>query len=800
MLDSTGKILYRPPSFICLLVTHPMSYEPLHHKYRPQTFKDLVGQEAIANTLINAIKLEKIAPAYLFTGPRGTGKTSSARILAKSLNCLAFKQPTADPCGQCEVCRAIALGNALDVIEIDAASNTGVDNIREIIERSRFAPVQSRYKVYAIDECHMLSTAAFNALLKTLEEPPPQVVFILATTDPQRVLSTIISRCQRFDYRRIRLEAMVEHLQYIAEREKIAITTEALTLNAQIANGGLRDAESLLDQLSLFPEEITVDKIWDLVGAVPERDLLALLKAIRLQDVEDIVVKCRNLLDRGREPLVLLQNLAGFYLNLLIAKTSPKGRDLVAVTETCWEQLSTEAHSWQFADILSGQQHLKEAEVQIKNTTQPRLWLEITLLGLLNKTAAPPKIGKQSANLTPQNTRQSATATNFTAPQEEADRPSTRSPQDSVVPIQDRSVNRISPTETKISEKPVTTSTEPVPSPTSKEKAIASNGDTAIRASENNSTADNTAIWQQVIECIHPPMTQALLRQQCHLISLSDSAAIVGISSAPLHKMNQGKVPNIETAFAKVCGRTIKVTLEIAGLPDRAKKNSNLARNPNLHRGNSHSAIANEPVNSSAKTIESSPTPQVALDDSAVEKSPIANSPQAIEPIHSVTEERELIQKSARSEKQTVTQEEVVVQNSKGDRSIESSSAENSSLIANADDFERAVELIAQKFAGEIVEFKDSFSSVDSSTKVTEAILESKSATDNSPSSPTKSEISEGVSTGIHTKQYPLGHFDISSTNPEHPESSIDSPTVKAQKVVIRRESVPDYDDDDVPF
>ena len=361
-----------------------MAYEPLHHKYRPQTFGDLVGQEAIANTLVNAIEQEKIATAYLFTGPRGTGKTSSARILAKSLNCLASPKPTATPCGKCAVCQAIAAGTALDVIEIDAASNTGVDNIREIIERARFAPVQSRYKVYVIDECHMLSTAAFNALLKTLEEPPPQVVFILATTDPQRVLATIISRCQRFDYRRIPLQEMTSHLEYIAAEEKIAIAKPALTLVAQIANGGLRDAESLLDQLSLFPETVTVDRVWDLVGAVPEQDLLGLIGAIRSKNIEHILEKCRNLLDRGKEPLVVLQNLASFYLNLLIAKTSPQRNDLVAVTETCWQELQAEAVHWQMGAILQGQQQLKDAEVQLKNTTQPRLWLEVTLLGLVS--------------------------------------------------------------------------------------------------------------------------------------------------------------------------------------------------------------------------------------------------------------------------------------------------------------------------------------------------------------------------------------------------------------------------------
>ncbi|MFL0780929.1 MAG: DNA polymerase III subunit gamma/tau, partial [Prochlorococcus sp.] len=256
------------------------AYQPLHHKYRPQRFDQLVGQEAIAATLSHALLSKRIAPAYLFSGPRGTGKTSSARILARSLNCIGSEEPTPEPCGECELCKTIAAGTALDVIEIDAASNTGVDNIRELIERSRFAPVQARWKVYVIDECHMLSTAAFNALLKTLEEPPPRVVFVLATTDPQRVLPTILSRCQRFDFRRIPLQALEGHLSWIAEQEQIQIKPEALHVVAQRAQGGLRDAESLLDQLSLLPPPIEANAVWELLGAVPEQELLQLATAL----------------------------------------------------------------------------------------------------------------------------------------------------------------------------------------------------------------------------------------------------------------------------------------------------------------------------------------------------------------------------------------------------------------------------------------------------------------------------------------------------------------------------------------
>lgn len=522
-----------------------MSYQPLHHKYRPQTFTDLVGQEAIATTLTHALQQQRIAPAYLFTGARGTGKTSSARILAKSLNCQASETPTEHPCGLCEVCRSIAGGSALDVIEIDAASNTGVDNIRELIERAQFAPVQCRYKVYVIDECHMLSSAAFNALLKTLEEPPDRVVFVLATTDPQRVLPTIISRCQRFDFRRIPLEAMVRHLRAIADKEAIAISDEAITLVAQLSQGGLRDAESLLDQLSLLAGEVSAEKVWDLVGSVPERDLLTLLEAIAQDNPETLLDSTRRLMDRGREPMIVLQNLASFYRDLLIAKTAPDRGDLVALTPPTWEKLCSFAQSLDTATILAGQQHLRSCELQLKSTTQPRLWLEVTLMGLL--PSALPQARETRIEPTPRAERKPAVPVR---PAEIAPPVAPPDPPPVSVPAPQPAAG--APAE------PAPRSAEPPPS---------------IPVSQEAPAAELTQIWQQVIDKIVPYSTQVMVRQQCHLLALQEQEARIGVTTQPLFKMAQGKIPNIEAAFTAVFGTKIRVSLEVAALePGRLAK------------------------------------------------------------------------------------------------------------------------------------------------------------------------------------------------------------------------------------
>lgn len=633
-----------------------MAYEPLHHKYRPQTFADLVGQEAIATTLTNAIVSQRIAPAYLFAGPRGTGKTSSARILTKSLNCLSSERPTPTPCGKCEVCRAIARGSALDAIEIDAASNTGVDHIRDLIERAQFAPVQCRYKVYAIDECHMLSTAAFNALLKTLEEPPEQVIFILATTDPQRVLPTIISRCQRFDFRRIPLESMVAHLKYIANRENIEINDEAITLVAQIANGGLRDAQSLLDQLSLLSGKITPDRVWDLVGSVAERDLLKLLGAIASDSAEAVLEQCRHLMNRGREPLVILQNLANFYLNLLIAKTAPNRPDMVAATSSTWQQLCQEAQRWELDAILRGQQHLKDSEAQLKNTTQPRLWLEVTLLGLLPSAYRREiSVGGQAPIIN------SEVAFSRRATQ-----------------LQPSASNSMATTPSKpLQEKPRSQL------PTSAPQAI----DSPAAPVPVADSISQTQIWQALLERLQI-FTQALLRSHCHLISLDENVAWIGVKNERLLGLARDKLTEIEAAFQAVCHYRIKVHFQVAA-PMAPESHSEALSNPDAGMGrkengeNRHSSSST--ANESSKIIESQPISQ-----------PTAAQPkkrsqqQSLSPVRS----EQSINNNGRKETQP------------GSLGISQSLAiENGSTLefSGEDALQKAAESLAKCFEGEIV-------------------------------------------------------------------------------------------------
>jgi DNA polymerase III subunit gamma/tau len=299
-----------------------VSYEVFARKYRPQTFDDLVGQTHVSRTLKNAVAQNRLAHAYLFVGPRGIGKTSTARILAKSLNCV--NGPTVTPCGECDNCREIAAGNSLDVIEIDGASNNSVEDVRQLRENVRYAPAKGRYKIYLIDEVHMLSSAAFNALLKTLEEPPSHVKFIFATTEPQKVLPTILSRCQRFDLHRIPANLIAQHLQFIAEKEKITLEPAAAHAIARGAEGGLRDAESMLDQLVAFcGERISESDVLNIFGFTSEQTVVDLTGRILRSETPAAIDLLHQQSEAGKDMMRLMSDLIAYLRDLLVFKAKP---------------------------------------------------------------------------------------------------------------------------------------------------------------------------------------------------------------------------------------------------------------------------------------------------------------------------------------------------------------------------------------------------------------------------------------------------------------------------------------------
>lgn len=339
-----------------------MDYTALYRKYRPRKFRDLVGQEHIATTLLNANKQNKVAHAYLFCGPRGTGKTSAAQIMSRAVNCLQPEDN--EPCGKCEACKRILAGNSLDILEIDAASNRGIDEMRELREQVKYTPAQEKYKVYIIDEVHMLTTEAFNALLKTLEEPPAHVIFILATTEPHKVPVTVISRCQRFDFHRIGQKAIVNHLANICQKEHVDAAPEALELIARRAEGGLRDAISLLDQCIIASQQtITLQTIAQVLGIVDEAFVAKMAIAIAEHNAVAVMKGIDILSSEGRDLRQFLQQLLEYVRQQLLYGIGHKNK----------ASIDSRRALHILRDLVDGDQKLK-------TSLTPRLTLEIALL------------------------------------------------------------------------------------------------------------------------------------------------------------------------------------------------------------------------------------------------------------------------------------------------------------------------------------------------------------------------------------------------------------------------------------
>ena len=359
-----------------------MSYTALYRKFRPDSFSDVKGQDHIVTTLKNQLRANRIGHAYLFTGTRGTGKTTVAKIFAKTVNC---EHPTEDgPCGECRICKAIAAGASMNVIEIDAASNNGVDNIREIIDEVSYSPAEGKYKVYIIDEVHMLSPGAFNALLKTLEEPPSYVIFILATTEVHKIPITILSRCQRYDFKRISIDTITDRMKELMDTEQVQVEDRALRYIAKVADGSMRDALSLLDQCIAFHlgKELTYDMTLDVLGAVDTEVFSRLLRFVIDRNVLGCIELLEEIVMQGRELVQFVTDFTWYLRNLMLVQTADNLEDVIDMSTDNLAHLKEEAEMLSMEQIIRYIHIFSELSGQIRYAAQKRILMEIALIKL----------------------------------------------------------------------------------------------------------------------------------------------------------------------------------------------------------------------------------------------------------------------------------------------------------------------------------------------------------------------------------------------------------------------------------
>ncbi|MDY4976100.1 MAG: DNA polymerase III subunit gamma/tau [Clostridia bacterium] len=438
-----------------------MAYQALYRKWRPSTFSEIVGQEHITLTLQNEIKSGKIAQAYLFCGSRGTGKTTTARVFSKAVNCLHPKD--GNPCNECSVCRGIADGSLMDIVEIDAASNNGVDNIRTINSEVSYLPSGVTYKIYIIDEVHMLSGSAFNALLKTLEEPPSHVIFILATTESHKIPATILSRCQRFDFKRISQSPMLTRLKTVAQKDGIQITDEALSLIMKSADGSMRDALSLLDQCSSGSTgEIDADWVRAMTGGLESSRMLALGGAILEYHTEQVFLQVKQAISRGIDAVRLLEGLMEYFRNLIVCKSSGAPAKLIELPKEELAALSVQAEGVSMARCLTAMETLSQAYDSTRWAKNTRLVLEMALIQLSHPKAEPTNLLTRVERLEEQMTRGGVPRADQRPP---AGNVTAEKILDETIPAE-----KISPEPTRMKEKPAEirrqeAAEEPLPSP-----------------------------------------------------------------------------------------------------------------------------------------------------------------------------------------------------------------------------------------------------------------------------------------------------------------------------------------------
>ncbi len=501
------------------------NYLPLFRKYRPQSFKDIVGQESLVRALSNAIELNRIANAYLFCGPRGTGKTSSARILAKSLNC--EHGPTLEPCQKCASCIDITNAQGLDVIEIDAASNRGIQDAKELINQVQYAPIHGKYKIFIIDEVHMLSNDAFNALLKTFEEPPKNVIFILATTEPHKVLETIVSRCQRFDLRRITIEDIVKRLREISDLENIKITQEALYTIAKNVSGGLRDSLALLDQVSILgiKEEITKDLIEELLGKVNFDILLNLLNQIYNQDTQAAIICVDEIYSKGNEPRNLAENFIEFLRNVILVLNSTNPENIKNFSSLIDEDIEKiNALNFDKDKVFKILNTIIEYYKEIKVSTNPYLWMELAVIAAsrLDLSAI------QNQNIKPAAINPKIAAINMQAPIE---RPIERPIEKPIEKTENKQIE---------TEQKSTPSVQPLKETPIEKPQI-----------NNIQSKDSAQIWMDIISLIPSMPARAFYKGVAKLVKIENQTITLGFlnENTLVQAKSSSKMPQLENAI-----------------------------------------------------------------------------------------------------------------------------------------------------------------------------------------------------------------------------------------------------------
>ncbi len=576
-----------------------MAYTVLARRYRSGTFDEVIGQDHVAQTLKRAIQSSRIAHAFMFTGTRGVGKTSMARILAKALNCHVFPAATITPCGTCDSCQAIAKGEDIDVIEIDAASNTGVDNVRDIIENARFRPARSRFKVYIIDEVHMLSKAAFNALLKIMEEPPEHVKFILATTEAEKVLPTILSRCQRFDFRNIPTREIVQHLRHIVKEEGVESDDEALTLVARAGAGSMRDALSLLDRLlSVGEKRLTTDSIEQLLGMPRASAIFELAASIGKGDAKQTLTQANKLINNGLAADTLVAALTDHFHNLLLINTCGSASDLVDIAGLNKADVDAQAMAFDAVSLVQNIAVLEELRRQLRGSMVGRALLDACfvrlalsaqfarideLIGEVNEIEAAgekkkPLAGEASSSREvrppqkpPEQMSAPATVVETTSTNNDHSEDDSEGDGDALP-----AVGKVAPAEAQRSifaafknaptraNKPAP---KPAPTPAPKSTIVVPTKPSEIAVATALHQTDNTVVWAEVLGHFKQasPGTAALLSNgrleaiEGDVVTLGFEYANAG-SGSMLHS-NKEKRQAVAEQFARVIGRPVQVEI-----------------------------------------------------------------------------------------------------------------------------------------------------------------------------------------------------------------------------------------------